>query len=211
MAKQQYTPDPLETEYTYELLKHKHLWWTRWLFYVYTAALLVTTPVYLFTGVNPGYEVYAVIFKSGAVALCITCVVLSISLHSHVEFTPLRQWLEKQIEAEQPKQTIEPWPTRFKIAGRYPHIECVYLIRDLDVTGYTKIGRTNDLHSRLRHFGAKLPFRFQIVHIIKTDTSHAIERQLHLQFASKRVNRSEWFTLDAADVAWIKAISNNAP
>lgn len=86
----------------------------------------------------------------------------------------------------------------------------VYIIRDIDLTGAYKIGRTRYPSQRMFDFGVKLPFEFAIVRIIPCEDSYALERQLHQHFANKRT-RGEWFALDADDIAWIKQITDHEP
>lgn len=196
--------DPIENQYALDLIRHEQTWWVRWGLYVYTAFMLVYTPLILAAPMTSDYTMFGIVWKLWASFMSIFCVGMSISMHWHIKATPMRKWLELKIEEGKPKQTIEPWPTRYRPRKQYPRVQCVYLIRDLDVTGYTKIGRTNDLHSRLSTFGAKLPFKFQIVHIIETNDSRTIEHNLHKHFAKQRVNNSEWFSLTPDDVRWIK-------
>jgi hypothetical protein len=82
---------------------------------------------------------------------------------------------------------------------------CVYILQDIDVTGYYKIGKSTKPRSRIGHFDTKLPFRVRVVHIIPTTDCSALERRLHRQYASKR-KRGEWFALDDADVQAIMQI-----
>lgn len=206
MAANHNASDLVENQYSLELIKHEQLWWVRWGLYAYTAFMLAYTPFIIAIPFTADYAFFAVMWKLWAFFMSIVCVGMSVSMHWHVEFTPMRKWIELKLEEEQPKQTITPWPTRYRPRKQYPRIQCVYLIRDLDVTGFTKIGRTNDLHSRLSTFGAKLPFKFQIVHIIETNDSRTLEHNLHKHFAKQRVNNSEWFALSPADVAWIRQI-----
>lgn len=79
----------------------------------------------------------------------------------------------------------------------------VYLIKS--ASGYWKIGKTINPDDRMKTFSVKLPFEVEYEHIIPCQNHHAAEDELHLRFASKRVN-GEWFCLDASDIAWIKAI-----
>ena len=81
----------------------------------------------------------------------------------------------------------------------------IYLIRaDLpnDYRPY-KIGYSKDVSNRMATFNVKLPFRFDLVYTLKTENMRRVEKLLHRQFQSKRVN-GEWFDLSADDVEWIK-------
>lgn len=83
----------------------------------------------------------------------------------------------------------------------------VYIIRDIDVTGFYKIGKTNQPSRRLNEFIAQYPFRFVVSHIIVCRDMTAVETLLHRHFANKRA-RGEWFALDAGDVAWIRQLES---
>lgn len=81
----------------------------------------------------------------------------------------------------------------------------VYVIQDIDVTGYCKIGKTNKPADRIGHFDTMLPFNVNVLHIMPSKDCTALETMLHRRFADKRV-RGEWFKLTADDIAWIKQI-----
>lgn len=84
---------------------------------------------------------------------------------------------------------------------REPKPGYIYLIQS--PTGHYKIGRTKDLHNRLKTFGVQLPFEVEFICVIETDDMYGLERRLHEHFAAKRVN-GEWFALDTADVEFLK-------
>lgn len=92
-----------------------------------------------------------------------------------------------------------------EIIGELPRGECVYIIRDVSVTNFCKIGRTNDMNRRLSDFGVKLPFQLRLVYFIMTPHSHRLERQLHALFHDKRVN-GEWFQLEPEDILRVRQI-----
>jgi len=66
-----------------------------------------------------------------------------------------------------------------------------------------KIGRTNAFGRRRRELSIQLPFDTRKVHVIETDDPVGVESYWHQRFAAKRIN-SEWFELEAADVAAFK-------
>jgi hypothetical protein len=66
-----------------------------------------------------------------------------------------------------------------------------------------KIGRTNAFGRRRRELAIQLPFDTRKVHVIETDDPVGVEAYWHQRFGAKRIN-SEWFELDAADVAAFK-------
>lgn len=79
----------------------------------------------------------------------------------------------------------------------------VYLVQS--PTGSYKIGRTKDPDNRMKTFSVKLPFEVDYVCVIETGDMYALERNLHQQYATKRVN-GEWFMLDTTDVNFIKSL-----
>lgn len=70
-----------------------------------------------------------------------------------------------------------------------------------------KIGFSNTPKRRLKQFRTGSPLPVLLVHTIKTAFYRQIEQQLHYKFAKKRV-RGEWFTLDDADVEYIKSLNS---
>lgn len=85
--------------------------------------------------------------------------------------------------------------TLLKVGNR----ECVYIIQDISVTRYCKIGRKSGSLRRLYDFGVLLPFQHNVVHLIPCDNSRYLERALHRRFAHKRI-RGEWFALTLTDI-----------
>lgn len=86
--------------------------------------------------------------------------------------------------------------------------EYVYLLQDVSVTGYCKIGYTNNPARRLYEFDTKLPMKIVVIHIIKCSNMERLEKALHMYFREKRIN-GEWFDLNHDDVAEIKAIDSS--
>lgn len=89
---------------------------------------------------------------------------------------------------------------RFMPTGQY-----VYVLRDASVTGYYKIGKTNNPAHRLHRFDVTLPFDIQVISIMPCTNMHNLEAKLHRLFASERV-RGEWFKLGAAQLPRIIAL-----
>ena len=81
----------------------------------------------------------------------------------------------------------------------------VYIIQDVDFSNRYKIGRTNHPRTRLNKFGVELPFKTEVVHILRTDDAVATERDLHKKF-SKSHARGEWFDLDDAQLRAIRQL-----
>lgn len=108
----------------------------------------------------------------------------------------------------------EPTPSKFpiyepsEIGKQYhalPSNFYVYILQDIDVTGYCKIGRTTTLYKRIHDIGVKVPFRTRVIHIIHCEDMNWTEKMLHARYAKKRVN-GEWFNLDIIDVEYLKTI-----
>lgn len=81
----------------------------------------------------------------------------------------------------------------------------VYVIRDIEVTGFYKIGRTVKIQDRFRQFAAALPFKCEFVFHIPTLEMCSLESRLHRKFADKRKN-GEWFDLNEADLKYIRSL-----
>lgn len=79
---------------------------------------------------------------------------------------------------------------------------CVYVLQDISVTGYYKIGKTTAPAKRIGHFDVMLPFEVRVVHIIESKDCDALEAMLHRHFDDKNI-RGEWFALSEADIAWL--------
>ena len=79
------------------------------------------------------------------------------------------------------------------------------LIYFLFGNGYTKIGKTVNLKNRKNFFDIKLPFKCEIIHVIKSNHYSKCELFFHSIFSEKRSN-GEWFDLNEDDINWIKSI-----
>lgn len=88
-----------------------------------------------------------------------------------------------------------------------PTGQYVYLIRDMDVTGLYKIGRTIKPLERIGRFEVHLPFNVGVVCILPTDNAARLETTLHRRYASKRRN-GEWFNLTDDDVLSFLVMAN---
>jgi hypothetical protein len=79
----------------------------------------------------------------------------------------------------------------------------VYLIR----SGNTyKIGKAKNVDFRVTSISPVLPYPVELIHSIELDGYDTLESELHQRFAGKRLN-GEWFSLDDADVEYIKGIT----
>lgn len=67
-----------------------------------------------------------------------------------------------------------------------------------------KIGHTNSPTRRHREVRLDLPDPTNLVHSIETDDPTGIEAYWHRRFEAKRIRDTEFFTLDATDVAAFK-------
>lgn len=79
---------------------------------------------------------------------------------------------------------------------------CIYLIK---CSEWYKIGKTKNVDRRMKTFGEALPFKQEVIHVIRSDDYSALELELHSRFADKRMN-GEWFALLPEDVEYIKGI-----
>lgn len=70
----------------------------------------------------------------------------------------------------------------------------VYIIKDIELTGQSKIGHTSTPGRRIYEFGVQLPFQTMVVMLVRSDNCLRLESLLHSIFSDKRTN-GEWFTL----------------
>lgn len=82
---------------------------------------------------------------------------------------------------------------------QYKPGQYVYVIKDIDVSGMYKIGRTHHPASRIGRFDVKLPFRIHIIAIIPCENMARFEADMHRSLKSQRIN-GEWFMLGDEDV-----------
>ncbi len=79
----------------------------------------------------------------------------------------------------------------------------VYFIKDIEASHLYKIGFTTHWHGRSATFAVKLPFRWELTHLIYCTDFRFAERIFHLAFEHKRMN-GEWFDLQESDLALVK-------
>lgn len=78
----------------------------------------------------------------------------------------------------------------------------VYFVQE-HMNGTFKNCKTKSIEKRMNVFGVKLPFKNELVFLIKTGNHHQTEVAFHRYFANKRLE-GEWFSLSEKDVEWIK-------
>jgi Meiotically up-regulated gene 113 len=93
-------------------------------------------------------------------------------------------------------EEVEP-----RLDGHAPINGYVYMMRS---GRRYKIGHTTSPSRRHREVRLDLPDPTILIHAIPTDDPAGIESYWHLRFSSKRVRDTEFFTLDASDVAAFK-------
>lgn len=81
----------------------------------------------------------------------------------------------------------------------------IYLIRAVAPDNHYKIGLSREPVKRIESMGVLLPFPIEPIHQFPTNHMTKAERQLHGQYADKRLN-GEWFALSEQDVRDICAI-----
>ena len=92
---------------------------------------------------------------------------------------------------------------RFDDPGALPPLQhpagYVYVIQDIDISSFYKIGRTSNPSRRFKEFSQLLPFEIEVVAIVPTEDAPTLEWQLHQRYAEQR-QRSEWFKLQDSHV-----------
>lgn len=78
----------------------------------------------------------------------------------------------------------------------------IYFIQE-EYSRTIKIGKTKSLDNRLTLFDVKLPFDFELIHVIYSKNYSQTESLLHNYFKSNRVN-GEWFSLTEDEIKTIK-------
>lgn len=133
----------------------------------------------------------------GVITACSAYIIYIHWTHRPVVEVPLKTWRD-DFDYEASRRIHDAVVARFDPRERY-----VYVIRDVQVSGLYKIGRSRSLSTRLFDFGVKLPFEVHIVYLIECLDEREEEQRLHQVFQPKRVS-GEWFNLDKADLAWVE-------
>ncbi|WP_409250662.1 GIY-YIG nuclease family protein [Bacillus sp. SCS-153A] len=87
----------------------------------------------------------------------------------------------------------------------FPEGSCqgyVYFVQEL-LNGTFKIGKTATIDQEMNMFNENLPFKTQLIHLIKTGDQHQTETAFHKHLMEKHLE-SGWYTLNEDDVKWIK-------
>ncbi len=126
------------------------------------------------------------------------------------EMRELLHWEKKHLGTPEMMGT-DDWPGWKKYIADPPALPAdsaedragnIYLIRAND--GRHKIGRTQNMGSRLRDFRSLI--EFELLHTFPADDHVRAERLLHRQFSEKKI-KGEWFDLSDSDVVLICRLS----
>lgn len=79
----------------------------------------------------------------------------------------------------------------------------VYFVQE-HMTGTFKIGKTKNIEKRMNVFGVQLPFKNELIFLIKSGNHHQTEVAFHRYFANKRLE-GEWFALSKLDLEWVRS------
>lgn len=125
---------------------------------------------------------------------------------SHFDGLELRQHVPASVRPRMPRMghVSQERLTPIEVIGEQTtgtHAGVVYVLKS--AYGY-KVGRTNNVPSRMRAFGVRLPFIYTIPFCVWFQDCHEAERRYHEMFAGKRIN-GEWFDLDESDIVKIKS------
>lgn len=72
---------------------------------------------------------------------------------------------------------------------------------------FCKVGRTNNLQTRITTLAIQLPFRVNLHAAYRVCHSEIMERHIHDYFADKRMN-GEWFKLSEDDLEFLDRSMN---
>ncbi|KZE69163.1 hypothetical protein AWM68_02535 [Fictibacillus phosphorivorans] len=113
----------------------------------------------------------------------------------NVLFSPQKIYLYQPDQNEIQKIIDSPFPK-----GEAPGY--VYFVQE-HMNGSFKIGKTKHIEKRMNVFGVKLPFKNELIYLIKTGNHHQTEMAFHKHFSHKRLE-GEWFELNQDDINWVK-------
>jgi len=165
-----------------------------------------------------GSSIFASFFAGAYIVMTATCLLLVVTVFFH---RARIEYLNREVDRSDEyliflEHLVSRYERQAKTAGKpvipkpdLPNKDgFVYLLRDLDVSGHCKIGRTTRPRQRMKSFGVLLPFEIELVTMIKTDDCFKLEQKLHLRYAKKR-KRGEWFALTDKDILEIKELGDN--
>ena len=121
-----------------------------------------------------------------------------------VEDIELHNWVCETLAYEPMIDDMMNQPPKKKPSPAAPIPGFVYLINDGH--GYIKIGRTRSWKSRIQ--GAQFGPSCSIVLVFSCDDHIEKERELHSQYADKRI-KGEWFQLSEIDIQHIRTTYRN--
>ncbi|MBH0166747.1 GIY-YIG nuclease family protein [Fictibacillus sp. 7GRE50] len=78
----------------------------------------------------------------------------------------------------------------------------VFFVQDHQ-TGHFQIGKTTQIDKRINGFTVILPFKNELIHLVKSGNHHQTEAAFHDYFTNKRV-QGEWYTLSSEDLTWLR-------
>jgi hypothetical protein len=80
----------------------------------------------------------------------------------------------------------------------------VYFVQE-EAMKSVKIGKALDPYHRINNgFNVKIPYKLELVYLVKTENDLETEKLFHDYFSTKRIN-GEWFELDEKDIEWIRS------
>ncbi|MBN3555767.1 GIY-YIG nuclease family protein [Fictibacillus nanhaiensis] len=103
--------------------------------------------------------------------------------------------LYQQNQSELQKIINTPYP-------RGQAIGYVFFVQDHQ-TGNFQIGKTTQLDKRNNRFTVNLPFKNELIYLVKSGNHHQTEAAFHDYFTNKRVH-GEWYTLSSEDLTWLR-------
>lgn len=101
------------------------------------------------------------------------------------------------------EEWLYPRGHRGKVQQRQSQNGYVYLLAG---GPYYKIGCAENVDRRIAQIQPQMPFVANLICAIATHDMRGLEAKLHRRFAERRTN-GEWFTLDQADVEYIKGLA----
>lgn len=120
----------------------------------------------------------------------------------------LREWHTYTLAIEDSQLPPPPFDCDYLPADAVYDGPGVYIIRDMTITGWFKIGKSENMPRRIGELSyTKLPVAMdlRVVHYIPANDPEQLEAMLHKMFYRRR-KRGEWFNLRPEDVEYIRSI-----